>query len=145
MTKYRVEARHRREQARSPEILSTPEDVDVLIDALLASPVDENLAQLHSLQRPLLPPGYPDHELLVGAKADLQVGVLAFMDHEGNVVTLGPAEARSNVVYCLGGEITEFPDRSEVPVGLIRRAVKEFLESGGLRPNCVEWQIPEFW
>jgi hypothetical protein len=33
----------------------------------------------------------------------------------------------------------------ELPVELVSQAVKEFLFSGGQRPTCVEWQVPEFW
>jgi hypothetical protein len=123
-------------------MLNAAEDVDGLIDALLAGPPYHNMAQLHSLERPLLPSGYPDHELLVGADRELPVGVLAFMDAEsGNVVTLGSTAGRGMVYYCITGEGTEFPDRSEVPIDLIRQAVKEFLVSGGKRPTCVQWQV----
>jgi hypothetical protein len=140
---HRIEARYRRDNAKNPAVLGTPEDVDALIDALLESPEDGNLAQLHSLERSLLPSGYPDHELLVGVNGDLQVGVLAFMDYEGNVVTRGMA-SRPDVAYSITGARTEFPDNSEIPVDLVRRAVKEFLLAGGQRPTCVPWQ-PDTW
>ena len=143
---HRVEARYRREHGKTPVILTTSEDVEALIDALLTGPSYHNLAQLHSLERPLLPSGYPDHELLVGADRDLPVGVLAFMDAEsGNVVTLGSSEGRREVPYLIMGQVTEFPDHSEVPIELVRQAVKEFLASGGKRPSCVQWQVPEVW
>ena len=143
---HRVEARYRREHGKAPLMLITDEDVEALIDALLTGPSYHNLAQLHSLERPLLPSGYPDHELLVGVNRDLPVGVLAFMDSKsGNVVTLGSPEGRAKAPYLIMGQVTEFPDHSEVPVELVRQAVKEFLASGGKRPSCVEWQVPEAW
>jgi len=143
---HRAEARYRREHGEEPVVLATTEDVDALIDALLTGPAYHNMAQLHSLERPLLPSGYPDHELLVGVDRDLPVGVLAFMDAEsGNLVTLASSEGRGDVFYSITGQATEFPDRSEIPVDLIRGAVKEFLVSGGKRPECVQWQVPEVW
>ncbi|MFC9675790.1 Imm1 family immunity protein [Streptomyces sp. NPDC056949] len=125
-------------------VLRSPEDVDNLIDDLLASDRSENMAVLHSLQRPLMPAGVPDHELMVGADGDLQIGVLAFMD-DGNFVLLGPGSGRGEVSYSIMGNMTEFPERSEIPIMLVRQAVKEFLSSAGKRPACIEWQVPEIW
>ncbi|GAA1287780.1 hypothetical protein Psi02_70310 [Planotetraspora silvatica] len=142
--RYRAEAYYRKEHAEKRPVLSTPEEVDTLIDSLLAGPAFHNMAELHSLDRALLPSGFPDHELLVGVDRKLQVGVLEFMD-DGNVVTLGSSEGRGEVSYFIVGNPTEFPDRSEIPIDLVRRAVKEFLVSGGQRPTCVQWQVPEFW
>ncbi|MFI8793139.1 Imm1 family immunity protein [Streptomyces sp. NPDC055105] len=125
-------------------MLRSPEDVDRLIDVLLGSDCSENMAVLHNLERPLMPVGVPDHELMVGADGDLQVGVLSFMD-DGNFVSLGPADGRDEVSYSVVGNVTEFPERSEISISLVRQAVKEFLSSSGKRPTCVEWQVPEFW
>ncbi|MGW6362107.1 Imm1 family immunity protein [Streptomyces sp. NPDC055092] len=125
-------------------MLRSPEDVDGLIDELLRSDCSENTAVLHSLERPLLPSGFPDHELMVGANGDLQVGVLAFMD-DGNFVSLGPDDGRGEVSYSIMGNVTEFPERSEIPISLVRQAVREFLLSSGRRPACIEWQVPQLW
>jgi hypothetical protein len=76
---------------------------------------------------------------------DRQVGVLEFMDAEGNVVSLGASKGRGEVSYFIVGNPTEFPDRSEIPIGLVSQAAKEFLISGGRRPTCIQWQVPEFW
>lgn len=146
VTRHRVEARYRREHGREPVVLRTSEDVDALIEALLAGPAYHNLAQLHSLGRPVLPSGYPDHELLVGVDRNLPVGVLAFMDAEsGNLVTCASSEGRGDVSYLIMGQSTEFPDRSEVPIEVVRQAVNEFLVCGGRRPSCVQWQVPTAW
>ncbi|WP_353963235.1 Imm1 family immunity protein [Streptomyces sp. NBC_01549] len=141
----RVEAYYRKEHAGNRSIICSAEDVDELIDSLLTAPAYHNMAELHSLERMPLPSGFPDHELLVGVDNNLQAGVLEFMDAEGNVVTLGSPEGRGEVSYFIVGNATEFPDRSEIPIDLVRQAVKEFLASGGKRPTCVRWQVPEFW
>ena len=144
MTHGRVQAYYRREHGDNPVLLHSASDVDALIDVLLLSRPSENLAALHSLERPLMPAGVPDHELMVGADGDLQVGVLSFMD-DGNFVSLDSSEGRGEISYSIIGNATEFPNYSEIPISLVRQAVKEFLSSGGQRPTCVQWQEPEFW
>ncbi|MFG3686003.1 Imm1 family immunity protein [Micromonospora sp. NPDC047740] len=142
---FRVEAYYRPQHGDKRELLVAPEDVDELIDSLLAGPIHQNLAELHSLERSTLPSGAPDHELLVGADQSLQVGVLEFMDASGNWTTVGLQEGRTEVRYSCVNHMTEFPAHSEIPIDLIRRAVKEFCLSGGQRPTCVQWENPEFW
>ncbi|WP_217210413.1 Imm1 family immunity protein [Streptomyces sp. AC550_RSS872] len=144
MKQGRAEAYYRAEHAEE-RIVLTPDDVDSFIDALLAGTDSENMAELHSLDRPLLASGFPDHEFLVGVDRELQVGVLSFMDETGNLVSLGDGKGRGGVSYFIVGNGTEFPDRSEIPVILVRQAVKEFLNSGGQRPTCVQWQEPDIW
>ncbi len=144
MTHGKVQAYYRREHGDNPVLIQSPSDVDSLIDVLLASRPSENLAALHSLERPLMPAGVPDHELLVGVDGDLQVGVLSFMD-DGNFVSLDSSKGRGEISYSIMGNATEFPSRSEIPIALVRQAVKEFLSSGGQRPTCIQWQEPELW
>jgi len=140
-----VEAYYLAEHAAGRPVLRTPEDADSLVDALVAAPASRNLAELHSLDRPLLPSGFPDHELLVGVDGNLGVGVLEFMDARGNFVSFNPEGGRKDIVYAIAGNLTEFPDSSEIAVELVRQAIKEFLDSGGLRPECVQWKEPDFW
>jgi hypothetical protein len=42
------------------------------------------------------------------------------------------------------GHVREFMPGSEIPIDLVRQAVKEFLGSGGQVPTCIEWQKEEF-
>lgn len=145
--RHRIKVRYRREHLREQAALSTAEDVDAMIDWLFLSPVDENMAQVHSTERQLLPSGVPDHELMVGVNGSRLVGVLAFMGDGGLAFTLGsPEEERcEQVAYWEIGHRREFPDHSEIPVDLVRQAVKEFLFFGGQRPECVQWRFPEYW
>ncbi|MEV5921964.1 Imm1 family immunity protein [Streptomyces pseudogriseolus] len=144
MTYGKVQAYYRNEHGDNPVLIQTPDDVDALIDALLGSQPSENLAALHSLERPLMPAGVPDHELLVGVDGKNQVGVLAFMD-DGNFVSFNPSNKRGEAPYSIMGSSTEFPSESEIPIASVRQAVKQFLSSGGQRPDCIEWQKPELW
>jgi immunity protein Imm1 of predicted polymorphic toxin system len=140
----RVEAFYRSAQGSDPALLSSPEELDAMIDELLSGPVHENMAALYSLDRPKLPSGAADHQLLVGVDRERGIGLVGFMDADGNVITVGPPDGRDEVVYYSCGEITEFPGPSEVPVDLVRQAAREFLASGGQRPTCVQWQVPAY-
>ncbi|MFF2382631.1 Imm1 family immunity protein [Streptomyces sp. NPDC058108] len=143
MTYGRVHAYYRHEHGDSPVLLQSPSDVDSLFDALVAGGPSENLAALHSLERPLMPAGVPDHELLVGADRDLQVGVLAFMD-DGNWFSLDPFRGPGQTSYSIMGAATDFPTNSRIAISLARQAVMEFLSSGGQRPTCIQWQESPF-
>ncbi len=137
---FGVKAAYRREHCDVPAVLTSPEDIDALVDILLASGPGANLAQLFSLARCPLPSGYPDHELLVGADCSLQVGVLAFMDASGNWVPDGSSSGRVEVAYSEMGHRREFPEYCEIAIDLVREAAKEFMTTGGQRPTCVRWK-----
>ncbi|MET8542673.1 Imm1 family immunity protein [Kitasatospora sp. NPDC004799] len=148
-----AEFRFRPDHMESPGHLNSADDVDVLIEELLTGSTYENLAQIIHLSRdgvkPRIPgynlPELPDHDFQVGVDRDLQVGVLLFIDGTGNFVSAGPPESRNSPVYFIAGHRTEFRDQVEIPIDLVREAVKEFLLSGGQRPTCISWknQYPE--
>lgn len=142
--KARVEASYQQGHGVQPKLINTSADVDGLIDALLNGPAYHTMAELHSLEREKLPSGFFDHQLLVGVDAALQVGAVSFMDESGNYVTAGDSESREDPVYHFVGRVTEFPERSEIPIKLVRQAVKEFVSSGGRRPECVAWKRMEW-
>ena len=143
---HRLDAYYRKDHADDVCILTSPEDVDQLIDNLTSGPRDHNLAQIHSLNRSLLPSGYPDHELMVGVNHNLRVGLLAFMDADvGNIFTVGAPDSDMEVDYYLAGHRMEYPGNTEIPVALAREAVKEFLRTGGSIPSCVEWKTSDSW
>jgi hypothetical protein len=65
-------------------------------------------------------------------------GALNLAD-EGNLATSGELD-RGVVEYILLGHAKEFVPRSEIPLALVRDAVKEFLATGGRLPTCIDWQ-----
>jgi hypothetical protein len=137
---FKAQAYYRQQHADEPAVICSPEDVDTLIDSLAFGAEFESMAVLQSLQRETLPSGFPDHEFLVGVNRERQAGVVSFIDDK-NYVSISPSVARSEeVVYHIAGNPTEFPAAAEIPLPLVREAVKEFLLSGGQRPTCVEWQ-----
>lgn len=139
-TDIRVEARYRREDMHDPVLLSTADDVDRLIDALLAGAPLHDAALLLSRGRPRMPSGYWDHELYVGVDGDAGVGSLALGTDDGRIASVGGPDSRIEVAYRVAEHWTEFSGRSEIPLPLIREAVKEFLSSGGCVPTCIEWK-----
>ncbi|MFF3610076.1 Imm1 family immunity protein [Streptomyces sp. NPDC002463] len=125
----------------TPVLLSTEDDVDSLIDALQAGPPFHDAAHLVSRARPMTWSGFPDHELYVGVRKGGQVGALMLSTPEtGLVASVGGLSSRDGVVYHVAEHWTEFPSDSEIPLGLVRSAVKEFLRSGGCVPKCVAWK-----
>lgn len=141
VTDIRLEARYRRADMYNPVLLSTSDDVDRLIDALLMGPVLHDAAHILSRARLQTSTEVPDHSLYVGVSNDIQMGALALTAPEaGHIASVGTPGSRNGVAYHVAGHWAEFPDRSEIPIGLVREAVKEFLHSGGRVPTYVEWK-----
>jgi hypothetical protein len=137
---YHVEAYYLAGQ-KSPEILSSPEDIDTLVDQLLSLTFLNSIAAVYLVERPRLESGAVDHEFSLAVDRDHKTGALKFMDATGNWVTRGPEEDRSEIrFYYIQGNETEFAPDSGIPLSLVRQAGKEFLASGGQRPTCVQWQ-----
>ncbi|MFI5808956.1 Imm1 family immunity protein [Streptomyces sp. NPDC051561] len=119
--------------------LLTARDVDDMIDVMLEGKLLGFAAQLYSLER-CTPAGDPDHTFHVGVDPSERTGSLMSADpREGDDhyysvgdVTLGQAP-----VYYSG---EEYPAFSKIPVEEIRQAVKEFVESAGMRPTCIGWE-----
>lgn len=136
-----VEALYRPEHAENPVILTSPDDVDKLLAALLANADGNDVAQLICLERPVDPVyGFPDHELCVVVDNHRNLGAMRWRDADGLRYSSGPENASGKGIYSLMGHLMEFPDHSDVPIDLVRQAAQEFLLSGGKRPACVEWQ-----
>ncbi|MFI6151618.1 Imm1 family immunity protein [Kitasatospora sp. NPDC051170] len=142
MTVKGLEVQFRSEHTEAPGLLSSADDVDSFIDALLNGRHDRNCAVVYSLDRPTLPSGYRDHELAVGVDRIARTGALTLADDE-NLVSKGSVD-RGIGEYMLLGHVREFMPGSEIPIENVRRAVKEFLENGGRLPTCIEWQEEEF-
>ena len=142
---FSAEALYRSEHDEDPVVLATDADVDALIDALLAEEWTHNLANIYIRQRPLNAAGVPDHELCVGVDAERAVGGLRwYAGDEGSWYSLGAPSEFDEVIYYYMGSDTQFPTDSDISLDVARRAVKEFLASGGRRPTCVPWQPDPF-
>ncbi|WP_229068422.1 Imm1 family immunity protein [Actinoplanes sp. DH11] len=65
---------------------------------------------------------------------------MRWRDGDGLRYSAGPQDGHEQGVYSLMGTLMEFPEHSDVSVGLVRQAAREFLLSGGERPACAAWQ-----
>ncbi|MGH3736450.1 MAG: Imm1 family immunity protein [Micromonosporaceae bacterium] len=133
-----VEAYFKHEHADAPMRLSTPEDVDALVDAMLREPYENSVAALYVEGR-LNAARVPDHELLLAVNQQDKVGGLRYMGGDGTYYATGKRSAYEQVVYFYTGSQREFPRDSELPLDVVRRVVKEFLAWGGERPGGIEW------
>jgi hypothetical protein len=135
-----VEAYYLREHGDDPVLLTTAPDADRLVDQLLGQPVENSIAALYHRDRPLLPAGVPDHELYLCVDGDRRVGALMFLDATGNWVSQGDSREEREIRYYLMGNETEVPSDANVPLPLVRQATRDFLTSGGHRPQSIRWQ-----
>ncbi|MBT8225388.1 MAG: hypothetical protein HKP61_20935 [Dactylosporangium sp.] len=123
-----------------PAVLHGAEDVDTLVDALLAQPFSNSVATVYIVERPRVN-GLPDHELAVAVDSEGDVGGLWYLNSAaGTWYTRGARGERDEVFYCHMGEERDFPADSEISIDLLRQGVREFLATGGERPTCVSWQ-----
>jgi Immunity protein Imm1 len=137
---YSAEVYYNGSHRDHPVIVRTDGEVDALIDALLAEPFSNSMANLYIIERPR-PNGLADHELSIAVDADSGVGGLWYLNSvEGTWFSRGARSNRDEVFYCFVGHDRDFPPDSEISIALIRQATKEFLASGGQRPSCVQWQ-----
>ncbi|MFJ3221651.1 Imm1 family immunity protein [Kitasatospora sp. NPDC086801] len=136
-----VEVRYKSGHGENPPIITTIDGLDAVVDDLLSG-VDSycTMAEVYSLDRELMPSGFPDHHFIVCADRDLGMGLVSYADEHGNVTSVGSPETRTEPTYHMVGHMTTFADHSEVPIPLVRQALKEFLTSRGQRPECIEWQ-----
>ena len=126
-----------------PALLDTADDVDALIDAVLAEPFENSVIALYSTARPLMESGVPDHELRIAIYAEGKVGGIRYAGDdgtsEGSWYVPGQASQREEVFYYYQGHDQGWPQDSEVSVEQVREAVREFVEGDGARPTGSEW------
>jgi len=130
--------------SEGPTLLNTPDDVDALVDAVLAESFENSITTLYSTARPLMESGVPDHELRIALYAEAKVGGIRYAGDdgtsEGSWYVPGQVSQREEVFYYYQGHDHGWPQDSEVSIDDVRRAVKEFVESEGSRPTTVEWK-----
>jgi hypothetical protein len=107
-----VKAYYTHEHGEQPLRLETPEDVDRLIDGLLAEDYGNSVAALYVEGR-LNSAGVPDHELLVAVNnEDGDNGALRYMGDGGTYFSQGQAGGDKEVTYYYTGSDREFPAES---------------------------------
>ncbi|MGW1963706.1 Imm1 family immunity protein [Streptomyces sp. NPDC001935] len=128
------------EHRDAPLLLDSEHAIDAMVDALIVAGPLHKGAQLESLDRQMLSSGLPDHIFLVGVSADGRFGILSYSTgEEGALIPAGRATVPV-ATYMFNTYPREFVEPPEVPVDVVRQAVKEFVLSGGQRPTCLEWR-----
>ncbi|MEW1903456.1 Imm1 family immunity protein [Streptomyces sp. NPDC086147] len=136
----RAEAHYKDDHGNGPDEIETPEDVDRMIDHLLSGEEFRTAAKVVSTDRRTLPSGSPDHEFIIGVNPELRRGAISFGYEEGTYVTAGDLRDGCEPLYHVAGHEAYFPENCEIPLDLVRATVKQFVFSGGNRPDCVDWK-----
>lgn len=127
----------------SPTLLTSTADVDALVDAVLAEPFENSVVALYSEARPLLDSGVRDHELRIGIDGEAKVGGIRYAGDDGATrgvwYVAGKPIEREEAFFYYQGHDEGWPQDSEVSIEDVRRAIGEFVESGGSRPVSFEW------
>ncbi|TDD45554.1 hypothetical protein E1263_38365 [Kribbella antibiotica] len=126
-----------------PTLLNSAADVEALVEAVLAEPFENSVVALYSEARPLLESGVRDHELRIGIDAEAKMGGIRYSGDDGAERGVwyvpGKPSQREEAFYYYQGHDEGWPAESEVSIEDVRRAIGEFLESGGSRPLSFEW------
>ncbi|MDX6236964.1 MAG: hypothetical protein QOG10_1779 [Kribbellaceae bacterium] len=141
---YTVRAFFKHAHGPDPVILSSADDVDALVDAVLAEEFGNSVAALYVAERPKTERGMPDHELRAAFNSEAGVGGLRYAGTHNDVAGVwyasGKPSERDEVFYYYMGHDEGWPKDSEVPIEDVRAAINEFFESGGNRPATAEWK-----
>ncbi|MDX6241509.1 MAG: hypothetical protein QOG10_6333 [Kribbellaceae bacterium] len=122
----------------APVRISTPEQIDQFIDALMREPFENSVAAMYVDGR-TNDKGYTDHELLLAVNERDQVGALRYLGDNGSFYATGEMSRYDEVTYYYMGSDRGFPRDSDVPIDAIRQAAKDFLTYGGERPPSMRW------
>jgi len=139
---YSAEAFYTGAHRDAPVIIETPEQMDALIDDLLAGDFSNSVATLYLRERPKNAAGFVDHEFLIAVNAGDGVGSLSYdgPDETDTLVSKGAVSQHEEIHYYYVGNDREFPRDSLISLDAVRQAAKEFLATGGQKPTAVEWQ-----
>ncbi|HEY6738504.1 MAG TPA: Imm1 family immunity protein, partial [Actinopolymorphaceae bacterium] len=118
-------------------VLERPEDVDTVFDGVRAEVADAGAL--------LMMIGFvddPDNGSLLQVGINGDKGLLTYdgEDQPDGLISYAGKDIGGAVYYSFQGTKAEFPASAEVPFDVMKRAVKEFLETGGALPTVVEWR-----
>ncbi|MBB5960061.1 hypothetical protein FHS29_006683 [Saccharothrix tamanrassetensis] len=113
------------------------DEVDALVNRVLATSSEEApvLMQLYVAS------DVHTQELSAGVVGDRGVLRYAGRDWFEGVCSLGEGRGGGEpLLYFYMDSDTEFPSNAEVPLDVVRQAIKDYLVADGARPTCVSWQ-----
>lgn len=125
-----------------PELLSTPEDLDRVLDVLAGR--DGRLLVELDLADELIAP-----RLTVGVNARDRVGSLCYSANReawfSTNAPESPQRPEDHVLYYYMMSDTEYPADCEIPLDVVRRAAHEYMRTGGQRPAEPQWRDALAW
>lgn len=122
---------------REPETrIETAEEVDTLLDQLKALSTDSHQPIIAMI-------GRADEDF----GPSLQIGVngeRGFVTYGSGIPGQGGTSSAGDgpdrpIAYYFQGTPTEFSERIEIPFGIVKQAVREFLATNGERPTSPPW------
>ncbi|WP_075740350.1 MULTISPECIES: Imm1 family immunity protein [Actinoalloteichus] len=121
-------------------------ELDSMVDDLLETDLDEN-AVFNIVERPSIPPlDLPDHQFSIDMWMGQDVTAVYFIGQtaSGEVgqwfsVNPNPIENAPELYYDTRSA-ARFPADAAISIGDLRNALHEFLDNGGVRPECIAWQ-----
>jgi hypothetical protein len=114
------------------------EDIDGFLAELLNAGPDYQSATVYAVDEAA--DEDPAHELVVGVNAVTALGAVRYAGDDGEWFSKGEKVNPGGVRFLYYGTAHEYPADSEVPLDLVRRALRELLANAGKRPECVTWQ-----
>ncbi len=139
---YTLRAFYKQDQQPHPWVLSSSEDIDALIEAVLNEPPANSVIALYIAERPKTKHDMPDHELRVAINQEAKVGGLRYSGPADGTAGVwyatGRDSIRDEVFYYYMGHDEGWPQDSELSLDEVRSAINAFLTTGE-RPSGVEW------
>ena len=121
-------------------LLRTDDDIDGFLAELLNAGPDYQSATVYAVDESA--DEDPTHELVVGVDQATALGAVRYAGDVGEWFSKGEQVNPDGVRYLYFGTAHEFPADSEVPLDLVRQALRELLANEGTRPESLTWQVP---
>ncbi|WP_370948103.1 Imm1 family immunity protein [Amycolatopsis sp. cg5] len=119
---------------REAETLNNPADADALLTRMEAAQGSGELPRMAELG---LTSSTPWGVLEVGINGER--GFVTHISPSGSVISSNGTDSPEMVEYDHQEHVRDVPASAEIPVGQVREAVRQFVESGGSRPDNIAW------
>lgn len=119
-------------------LMRTDDDIDGFVAELLNAGPDYQSATVYAVDESA--DDDPAHELVVGVDQTTALGAVRYAGDDGEWFSKGERVNPNGVRHLYFGTAHEFPADSEVPLDLVRQALRELLANEGSRPESLSWQ-----
>ncbi|AOS61627.1 Imm1 family immunity protein [Actinoalloteichus hymeniacidonis] len=130
----------------TPVVVRDQESLDKVIDEVFETYLDDN-AIFIIVERPKVEPNdLPDHQLAIDLRLGCAVTAIYFIGEtssgeEGQWFSLNPHPIDDAPELCYDLHTGDrFPANAVITMDDFRRALHEFMDNGGVRPDCIDWQ-----